>query len=164
MGRDKALLDVDGLPLAERVARVLEDAGCSPVVFVGGDAVALGAVGRRFVADRWAGKGPAGGVLSALRALPDADAVVVAACDLPDLTADVVARLVSPPPALVNVARTDRVEAALACWSPAAADPLAAAFPAERALHRLLDGLGAGVRFVDVDAAALRNVNTPADL
>jgi molybdopterin-guanine dinucleotide biosynthesis protein A len=164
MGRDKALLHIDGLPLAERVARVLEDAGCSPVVFVGGDAAALGAIGRRFVGDRWPGEGPAGGVLTALAALPDADAVVVAACDLPDLTADVVARLASPPPSLVNVARTDRVEPALACWSPAAVGPLAAAFPAERALHRLLDGLGAGARFVDVDAAALRNVNTAADL
>ena len=35
-GRDKALVHIDGQPMAEQVARVVESAGCSPVVFVGG--------------------------------------------------------------------------------------------------------------------------------
>ena len=49
-------------------ARVLEAAGCQPVVFVGGDGDRLAATtGRQFVADTWPGEGPLGGVVDALR-------------------------------------------------------------------------------------------------
>ena len=37
MGTDKAFVEVGGQPMAERVAAALEEAGCAPVVFVGGE-------------------------------------------------------------------------------------------------------------------------------
>ena len=67
-GRDKALIDFGGRPLAEHVGRVLESAGCRPVVFVGGDGERLTATtGREFVADTWPGEGPLAGVIAALQ-------------------------------------------------------------------------------------------------
>src|SRR5690606_32897540 len=45
MGTDKALLEVDGRPLARRLAEVLAAAGCDPVWCQGGDEPALRALG-----------------------------------------------------------------------------------------------------------------------
>ena len=42
MGTDKALVEVDGVPMAERVAGALHAGGCAPVVFVGGDGARAG--------------------------------------------------------------------------------------------------------------------------
>lgn len=91
MGADKALLRVDGQPMATRVAVALREAGASRVICVGGDLDALESLGLEVMADRWPGEGPLGGILSALGALRadgDADvdgdtgALVVAPCDL----------------------------------------------------------------------------------
>ena len=38
MGRDKAFVEVDGAPMAQRVARAMRGAGALEVVCVGGDA------------------------------------------------------------------------------------------------------------------------------
>lgn len=169
MGTDKALLPVDGVPLAERVARTLEAAGCRPVVFVGGDAPRLAALGRPVVADRWPGAGPVGGVLTALGELTGARAVLVAACDLPALTSDAVRAVVAAHVAhrrdagpSVTIAESDRPEPALGCWSPAAAGEIARRFPAERGLLAIARSLGAAS--VAVDPAAMRNANRPGDL
>ncbi|WP_434127450.1 molybdenum cofactor guanylyltransferase, partial [Enterococcus faecium] len=45
MGTDKALIEVDGGPLARRVANALRAAGADPVIAVGGDLEALGDLG-----------------------------------------------------------------------------------------------------------------------
>lgn len=170
MGTDKALIPIDGVPLAERVAVVLEAAGCDPVVFVGGDEAGLAATSRRFVADRWPGEGPVGGVLSALRALSDASAVLVAACDLPDLTPRAVTMVLDAhqlaasgdDPVMVTMADSGRPEPALACWSVAAAGPMAQHFPAERSLLAVARAVGTVT--VAVEPLALRNANRPGDL
>ena len=61
MGRDKATLPVDGVPMAARVADALRRAGAEPVLAVGGDQAALEALGLTWVADRHPGEGPSGG-------------------------------------------------------------------------------------------------------
>ena len=64
----------------------LRAVGCAPVVLVGGDAAPLGALGATLVDDVTPGEGPAGGIISALRALGvSADRVLIASCDLPYL-------------------------------------------------------------------------------
>ena len=164
MGTDKARIVIDGVPMAERVARVLEAAGCQPVVFVGGDP-ALGDLGRWRVSDRWPGEGPVGGVITALDALCDASAVVVAACDLPDLSVDAVLAVMGSADERtgIRVADSGRMEPMLACWPTALRQPIERAFErGVRALHEAIAGeLGINV---PVDPAALRNVNRPADL
>ena len=164
MGTDKALIEIDGVPMAERVARVLEAAGCNPVVFVGGDQ-ALAELGRRQVPDRWPGDGPLGGVVTALDALQDTDAVLVAACDLPDLTVDAVHVVigVDPERAGIRVADTGRLQPTLALWPTRLRTQLESSLRGgRRALHSAIEAW-AGVH-VPVDVAALRNVNRPTDL
>jgi len=178
MGVDKALMPVDGVAMAERVARVLESTGCAPVVFVGGAGPALTALGRPWMADRWPGAGPVGGVVSALAALDRATMVVVVACDLPDLTAAAVAGVIAgmagedagpagmskrPEPVDVSVADSGRLEPMLACWSTAAASRIEELLTSgHAALHDVIGRLE-HVR-VRVEAEALRNVNHPDDL
>jgi molybdenum cofactor guanylyltransferase len=163
-GTDKALVDVGGRPMAERVGAVLEAAGCAPVVFVGGDGDRLNAAtGRDVVADTWPGDGPLGAVVDALRWFDrrGADGVVVAACDVPDLTVDAVQAVVGEGRATVAVA--GRVHPSLAYWPTGAMDEVEALFlSGVRALHEALDALDA--THVTVAAAAMHNVNRPSDL
>ena len=168
MGTDKAFVEVDGVAMAELVARALVAGGCEPVAFVGGDSVGLGRFGRPTHADLWPGEGPLGGVLTALAAA-DGDDVLVAACDLPSLDGPTVRQLDGAVRGRrgegvdVAVARTERLEPALACWSAAAADDIVRQW--ERGVRALHEVVGA-LRHVEVavDAAVLRNVNTPSDL
>ena len=164
MGTDKALIEVDGVPMAERVARVLDAAGCDPVIFVGGDPK-LAELGRRQVPDRYPGDGPVGGVVTALYALQDAHAVLVTACDLPDLTVDAVAAVMGTEPERteIRVADSGRMEPALACWPTFRRNQIENNLrDGRRALHWVIEASG-GVH-VDVDIAAVRNVNRPDDL
>jgi molybdenum cofactor guanylyltransferase len=165
MGRDKSLVAVDGQPMAVRVAGSLADAGCRPVVVVGGDATQLRSLGLSVIDDQWPGEGPIGAIITVLRytSMP----TVVVACDLPWLDPITVAALqpqspMGPSPD-VTVATTGRDEPLCACWMPSALSVLERQFSdGERAVHRVLAALQ--VLRVPVAAAALRNVNTPEDL
>ncbi|HEX6659266.1 MAG TPA: molybdenum cofactor guanylyltransferase [Ilumatobacter sp.] len=167
MGTDKAVVEVDGVAMAERVARTLEAAGCRPVVLVGGDVALLERFGRTTVADAWPGEGPLGGVLTALGAI-GSDGVVVAACDLPWLDVATVRAVAgagdaATPPVDVAVATTERLEPALAWWSGRALGRVTEIWEdGVRAIHEAIGRLTA-VR-VEVDPTALHNVNTAADL
>lgn len=171
MGRDKATLDVDGVPMAARVAAALRAAGCTSVVAIGGDRVGLAALGLDRVDDDHPGEGPLGGILTALRwfrsSTADAAAtrLVVVSCDVPWLTAEVVRQLIdaAAPANAVVVAHSTRREPLCAVWPLPAPAALVAAFAAgERAVHRALAVME--VVEVGVDPVALRNVNTPADV
>lgn len=177
MGTDKSILPIDGVPMAERVAKALEAAGCAPVVLIGGDPARLADLRRPFIADRWPGQGPLGGVITALTALSDLTArstghgtdVVVAACDLAWLDHATVGQLLAAARSTqsapdVVVARTTRLEPALAWWSITCLPALEGQWARHvRALHEAIDALNTVV-FVDVDPSTVRNVNTPHDV
>lgn len=173
MGTDKAMLEVGGITLLERTASLLREAGAHPIVVVGG---VDRRIGWTHVPDEHPGEGPLGGILSALAAVapdhqgvPDAapvaaTAVVVVACDLPGLTAQLLRTLVE---GLgdhdVAMAWTGRPEPLCAAWSTRCAPALRAAFAAgERSPAAAVRGFD--VVHVTVDAALLANVNTPSDL
>lgn len=181
MGRDKAFVNVDGIPMAARVAGALRVAGCDPVIAIGGNASALAELGLVTIADRWPGEGPLGGVITALThfandAEPNDDApndgvvevAVVMACDLPYLSASVVEALLhalgdGPGAADVALAMTDRPHPLCAAWRLSAAGHLSAQFAAGG--RRMLDAVsGLRVSEVAVDPSQLINVNTVADL
>lgn len=83
MGTDKALLELDGVPLIVREARLLETVVGAPTVV--GYREEFGALGLRTIADDAPGAGPLGGIATALRAAR-APWCLIVACDLPYLT------------------------------------------------------------------------------
>lgn len=169
MGRDKALLLVDGRPMAERVAAAARAAGAVEVVAVGGDAGALEALGLRYVPDLVPGAGPLPAVVAALGVVPG-DAVLVLGCDLvapsPGAMAEVVGALLADPGADVAVPVDDggRRQWVHAAWRPRARGALAAAHRAGvRALHRAVADL-AVLDVPQLPADALRDADVPGDL
>jgi molybdopterin-guanine dinucleotide biosynthesis protein A len=83
MGRDKALLELGGVPLIVRTVRLVESVVGPPTVI--GDAAAIRALGLRTIGDDWPSAGPLGGIATALRS-SSAPWSLVVACDLPYLT------------------------------------------------------------------------------
>src|ERR1700685_2579242 len=84
MGVDKGLLEIAGVPMIARAARLVESVVGSPVVVVG-TPEKYRELGLRAVADDWPGCGPLGGIATALHA-SDAEWNLIVACDLPYLT------------------------------------------------------------------------------
>lgn len=168
MGTDKALVAVGGRPMAALVADALRAGGCAPVWCQGGDPVRLAALGLDVRPDPSQGIGPVRAIAAALARSFDtlpARTVVVAACDLPYLTGEVVQALVS------TSVRRDAVAVAVAggrrhlvaAWPVAVRARLADAV--ERGLHAYGDVLTElGAVEVPVDPAAVHNVNRPDDL
>ncbi len=114
-GRDKAVADAGGRPLALHAVLALRDAGIDPVIAVGGTAGA--ALGLPTVADRHPGQGPLGGLITALR-WAGRGLVVVVPCDLPLLRAAHVRSLVAAAgPDRAAVAEVEgRPQPSVACW------------------------------------------------
>lgn len=165
MGRDKATLPVDGVPMAARVAEVLRQAGAEPILAVGGDRAALESLGLTWVADRYPGEGPLGGIVSAFAAVGRDTLVVIVATDLPDLSAPVLDVLVAGLGAHdVAVAGGAHPEPLCGVWRVSTCEAVVAgAFDqGERAVHRAMAALDMVV--VPVPAQHLRNVNHPDDL
>ena len=164
MGTDKALLEVDGQPMAVRVAEAMGAAGAARVIAVGGDAAELRAAGLEVVPDRWRGAGPLGGIVTALEAA-DAPITLVAGCDLvqptPAAMRAVVEALAADPSVDVAVAVTERPQWAHAAWRARAIGPLREALDrGERAVHRAASALAiAQVR--GIDPLATRDADTP---
>jgi molybdopterin-guanine dinucleotide biosynthesis protein A len=164
MGTDKARLEIDGVPLADRAAAVLEAAGAAPVVLVGPDQKGTRAQWPT-VDDRFPGQGPMGGVISALGSI-DAALVAAVACDMPALDVGEIERLreaIGTADVAISVAAG--VDQPLhAVWSLRALPVLLAAFDdGERSLRRALRLLGV-VRIPAGDAAHLVDIDTPEDL
>lgn len=83
MGRDKALLELGGVPLIVCTARLVASV-VGPATVIG-DSAAFRSLGLRTIVDDWPGAGPLGGIATALRA-SGAPWSLVVACDLPYLT------------------------------------------------------------------------------
>ena len=164
MGRDKALVEIDGEAMAASVARALTDAGASDVVCVGGDTDALRSLGLAAIEDDHPDAGPLGGILSGLAWAPE-ELAVVAPCDLVSPSArpfrDLAAKLMAGR-AMAAVPIVDGHWRPLpAALRTSARDALAEAFAdGERAVHRAMERLD----FVTVDVGALRDADTPEDL
>jgi molybdopterin-guanine dinucleotide biosynthesis protein A len=164
LGRDKALVEIGGVPMVRRVASALFAGGCDAVVLVGHPRPDPAFDGFDVVPDDHPDAGPLGGVRTAQRHL--GGDLLVAACDLPDLDAVTVrALLAADPTAEVAVAVTPdgRRHPTLARWSERSTPTVAEVFAAgERALRAALDRLV--VVEVACEPGPLRNVNLPSDL
>jgi molybdopterin-guanine dinucleotide biosynthesis protein A len=169
MGTDKAQLELDGRPLARRVADALVAAGARSVVAIGGDEAGLARLGLAVVPDAHPGEGPLGAILTALEVHAQEDVlVVVLACDLVDPDASAIR-------AVVAHGQREEADVAMpvvdgrrhlhhAVWHTRARHPLRAAFDAgERAPKRAI----ATLRVAEVPgiaARSVRDVDDPAAL
>lgn len=162
LGRDKALLELDGRGLASRAADLLAAVCREVVVADGGRGVVAGLLS---VADG-PGAGPAAGILGAAQRFPDR-ALLVLACDLPRVPATLLERLVASSADWVLPRHGGRLEPLCALYRPAALAALARQVErGQLAVHRLAASCVA-VAYVDLaanDDELFLNVNSPADL
>lgn len=165
-GVHKGLLEVDGVPLAQRTC-ALGRAVADEVVLVG-RAEAYASLGLHAVADAETGTGPLGGLVGLLRYAGKRHAVALA-CDLPFLSASLLARLCEEAPeAPVLSPRSGPL------WNP-----LFARYDAERCLPVAAAQLEAGTLSLqpllrrldarelpldDTERAALRDWDRPEDM
>lgn len=169
MGTDKAVLAVDGVPAALRVARVVATACGVPVgevVLVGGPGLWAVELGLGHLPDDTPGAGPLAAIDTALRHL-DGDCLVVA-CDLLGVDVSTIAAIrdggeVPGCDVAVAVGPDGRRQPLAARWNASAAPAVSAAVGAgERSPIRLLRSLA--VVEVAVDGLSVTNVNSPAEL
>jgi molybdopterin-guanine dinucleotide biosynthesis protein A len=172
MGTDKAFVELDGQPLAARALDVMQRAGATRVVAVGGDLERLAGLGFAVLADRHPGEGPLGGLVDGLDDL----AVVDAECGLGFVMAcDQVAIDERLPGRLAAHLTTADLDAALAVvddvrqplgavYRVEARQLLRAAFAGgERSIRRAVEQLRV-VEVRDVPASWFADVDTPGDL
>ncbi|MGD0403154.1 MAG: molybdenum cofactor guanylyltransferase [Candidatus Acidiferrales bacterium] len=83
MGVDKALLEIDGVSLIGRAARLLQSITGDPTIIA--STSLYSSLGTKIVTDDWPGHGPLGGMATALRVSQTPWNLIIA-CDLPYLT------------------------------------------------------------------------------
>jgi molybdenum cofactor guanylyltransferase len=76
MGRDKAKLVSGGKTLVERMAAILQKAGCAPVQISG----------QSGIKDVYPGMGPLAGMHAAVLAIKEAKAIIIVPVDMPELS------------------------------------------------------------------------------
>jgi len=167
MGHDKAFVQVNGRPMALRVADGMGEF-CRSVALVGDPNTYL-PLGLPVVADSFAGEGPLAGIEAAL-GFSDVDWNLIVACDMPGLNKELIDQLVA-------AVHEDDGDCVLPQYEDGKVEPLCALY--HRRCHpAILEALKEGVRKV-TDAlqklpavryvrvplrSPLPNVNTPEDL
>jgi molybdenum cofactor guanylyltransferase len=171
MGRDKALLEIGGMTVIVRAARLVKSITGACVIV--GDSMRLDDLDLRIVADDFPGAGPLGGIATALRA-SDAEWNLIVACDLPYLTREWLAYLAE---------RALRSDADVVLpMNERGAEPLCAMYR-KRGEDAIREALGRGTRKVtdglahihtefiaptewkgfDSEGLLFKNMNSPAD-
>jgi molybdopterin-guanine dinucleotide biosynthesis protein A len=155
MGRDKAFVEIDGRPLALRVADVL---GVDRVLLVGRPEQALERLGLPVVNDEPAGfHHPLLGVEAALQHA--GEPALVVPCDLGWLDRESVGRLLAAEPPVV-ASDGARLHPLLAVLTPGLLPTVRAILERQGSVHELARSCGSIV----LPAAALRNVNAAEDM
>ena len=165
MGRDKALLPWNGLPLADFVARaVVQAAGTVTLI---GDPHRYSHLGYTVIPDLYPGEGPLGGILTALNHT-SAEWNLLVACDMPSVSAEFLANLLdiaerSPAGVLLPVDLADRAEPLCAVYHKGCAATLAGHF--HSGIRKITAAFAdiAVTRLPIAEMAHLKNVNTPAE-
>ena len=166
MGIDKALAEIDGLPMALRVADILRTV-CGAVSIVG-DPELYSHLGLPVVPDNHPGQGPLAGIEAALTAT-NSDSNLIVACDMPSLNTELLRDL-------LQTLDGTGCDCALPRHPNGQVEPLCAAYH-RRALPSVRRALESGVRKVTdalrplavtyVPAGSIEsfaNLNTPDDL
>lgn len=171
MGRPKALLEIAGMPLVVRTARLVEGAAGSCAVI--GNSEAYQSLGLRLIADDFPGAGPLGGIATALR-VSNAPWNLIVACDLPYLTAawlkHLAIRAIASSANVVMPANGDHPEPLCAVYRRQCEPTLRAALDrGERKVKDVVCGLSLDLieadewKAFDSGGVLFRNMNLPDD-
>ncbi|MGD0956196.1 MAG: molybdenum cofactor guanylyltransferase [Candidatus Acidiferrales bacterium] len=171
MGRDKALLELGGVPLILRTARLVESVAGAPAVI--GNPEAYRSLNLPVIGDDRPGAGPLGGIATALRA-SDAPWSLVVACDLPYLTRDwldyLIARALASPADAVLPMNALGAEPLCAIYHKRCEPAIRRAL--ERGTRKVTDGLKdvrvetiapAEWKAFDSGGLLFKNMNSPED-
>jgi molybdopterin-guanine dinucleotide biosynthesis protein A len=133
-GRDKALVEIDGVAMLLRMHTLLS--AVAPPVNVIAPPLRYAALGITGVVDRWEGQGPLAGIITALLASSESGSAaewnLIVGCDMPFLTQEWLSYLVDR--SLAGVAEVvaprsaQGLEPLCACWRTSAAAKLQNAF------------------------------------
>jgi molybdopterin-guanine dinucleotide biosynthesis protein A len=164
MGRDKALLPIEGSMLVERTAERVR-AAAGNVTLIGAPA-RYTHLGLPVLPDLVEDCGPICGLHTALKATR-ADWNLVVACDMPSLTAGFLSDLLAAAKQLGCACLAPQTDSGLhplcAVYHRRAGDAVESAIQHKRfKMHDLLKSLGA-VSWPVADASLLENVNTPLE-
>lgn len=173
MGRSKAALQLGGVPMLSRTARLVQSAcgGEEPVVI--GNLNGTESYGLTVVADEWPGAGPLGGIATALRASSTQWNLIVA-CDLPYLTKPwlefLAGRALASQADAVVPTNTRGAEPLCAAYHKRCEAAIRAAL--ERGVRKVTDGFTDLLvelidpfewKAFDSDGLLFKNMNTPED-
>ena len=175
-GRDKALVEVGGKPMLERMIELLRGVTKQvKIVAVPGKYVAFGA---EVIEDRWPGEGPLGGIITGLEdSATNAERHewnLIVSCDMPFLTSDWL-RFLSERAAKSNAQvllahSASGPEPLCACWQTGAAAKLRSGF--EHGVRKVTEGISllhaevldeADWKRFDSAGRLFWNMNTAAD-
>jgi molybdopterin-guanine dinucleotide biosynthesis protein A len=167
MGVSKAMLLLGGVPLAERALRPLSAAGLE-IALMAKEGDQLPLLDAPIWIESRPERHPLAGILEALERA-GGRAVLVCACDMPFVTAELAAHMAALPGTAVPEAG-GHLHPLLARYDSAATDALQDALAARSPLHAAVRQAGATIvpedeiaRFGDPERL-LFNVNTPGDL
>ena len=165
MGRDKALIEIDGVSMGRLALDALIGAGASMVATIGSRPEHRGLASEAVaVADLYPGEGPLGALITALSWAPVLPLVTLP-CDLPAVTAlDVVELVAGADPSFdATVAVLDRrMTPVVGVWHRSALEPLIAVRDrGERSVMAALTTLRVATLSV---GEGLRDADTPGDL
>jgi molybdenum cofactor guanylyltransferase len=175
-GRDKALVEVGGTPMLERMIELLQRVTKQVKIVAVPDKYA--AFGAENVEDRWPGEGPLGGIVTALEdaarraARPGWNLIL--SCDMPFLTREWLIflgeRAAKSPAQVVLPHSGTGPEPLCACWQTGAAAKLRSGF--ERGVRKVTEGIAllraevldeADWKRFDSAGRLFWNMNTAAD-
>lgn len=172
-GRDKALVDVNGRPLARHVADIVSRV--TGDVFLVGDPDRYESLGLPVIPDQVRSFGPVAGISAALNHT-SAEWNLIVACDMPNLRAPFLEQLfrraeISKAPAVVPLQPDGREQPLCAVYSSQMRDVMNDAV--QRGIRRVVDAISSlGVRlmlppeYADIDPSGeiFANANTPDEL
>lgn len=171
MGRSKAALELCGVPMLVRMARLVGSVAGEPAVI--GNLNGSDSFGLATISDEWPGAGPLGGIATALGASSAAWNLIVA-CDLPYLTKPwlefLVRRAVDSEADAVLPTNTRGAEPLCAMYNKRSEAAIRAALA--RGVRKVTDGLADSLvelvdpfewKAFDSEGLLFKNMNSPED-
>ncbi|MHC4160067.1 MAG: molybdenum cofactor guanylyltransferase [Planctomycetota bacterium] len=164
MGQDKSMLPIDGQPMIKYIVDQLRP-HFSQILISSNDVSRYNIAGAEVIPDEVAGRGPLGGIASALKASAN-ELNFVIACDIPQVDIDLMKMLLRESrkfDAVIPRTGQSKYEPLFAVYKKSALKTIEEALLSGN--NRIIDALGSSkVKYIDLnDVLQLKNLNTMDD-